>query len=52
VIATPIDLGQILKIKHPSVRVGYEIEERSQPGITELMAEFVKKVEKRRLVHV
>ena len=52
VIATPIDLGQILKIKHPSVRVGYEIEERSQPGVTELIAGFVQKVEKRRLVHV
>ncbi len=52
VIATPINLGQILKIKHPSVRVGYEIEERSQPGVTELIAEFVQKVEKRRLVHV
>jgi hypothetical protein len=34
------------------VRVGYEIEERSQPGVTELMAEFVQQVEKRRLVHV
>jgi predicted GTPase len=52
VIATPIDLGQILKIKHPSVRVGYEIEERSQPGVTELIAGFAQKVEKRRLVHV
>ena len=52
VIATPINLGQILKIKHPSVRVGYEIEERSQPGVRELIAEFVQKVEKRRLVHV
>lgn len=52
VIATPINLGQILKIKHPSVRVGYEIEERSQPGVTELIAEFVQKVQKRRLVPV
>ncbi len=52
VIATPVDLGHILNIKHPSVRVGYEIEERSQPGVTELIAEFVQKVEKRRLVHV
>jgi predicted GTPase len=52
VIATPVDLGHILNIKHPSVRVGYEIEERSQPGVTELMAEFVQQVEKRRLVHV
>jgi predicted GTPase len=52
VIATPVNLGHILNIKHPSVRVGYEIEERSQPGVTELMAEFVQQVEKRRLVHV
>jgi len=52
VVASPVDLGHILNIKHPAVRVGYEIEERSQPGVTELMAEFIQKVEKRRLVHV
>lgn len=52
VIATPIDLGSILKIKQASVRVGYEIEDYTRPGITELMAEFIKKVEKHRLVHV
>jgi len=52
VVATPVDLGHILNIKHPAVRVGYEIEERSQPGVTELMAEFIQKVDKRRLVHV
>ncbi len=52
VIATPVDLGRILNIKHPSVRVGYEIEERSHPGVTELMTEFIEKVEKQRLVHV
>jgi predicted GTPase len=52
VIATPINLGSILKIKQASVRVGYEIEEHTRPGITELMAEFIKKVEKHRLVHV
>jgi predicted GTPase len=52
VIATPIDLGSILKIKQASVRVGYEIEEHSQSGVTELIAGFVQKVEKRRLVNV
>jgi predicted GTPase len=51
-VATPVDLGHILNIKHPSVRVGYEIEERSQPGVTELIAEFARQVEKRPLVHV
>lgn len=52
VIATPVDLGRILNIKHPTVRVGYEIEERSRPGVTELMTEFIQKVEKQRLVRV
>jgi len=52
VVATPVDLAHILNIKHPAVRVGYEIEERSHPGVTELMAEFIQKVEKRRLAHV
>jgi predicted GTPase len=52
VIATPVDLAHILNIKHPTVRVGYEIEERDPHGVTELIAEFAQKVEKRRLVHV
>jgi len=51
VIATPIDLARILKIKHPSVRVGYEIEERTQNGVTAVMADFIQTVQKRRLVH-
>ena len=50
VIATPVDLGRILKINHPSVRVGYEIEEHSQPGVAELIAEFAKQVAEHRLV--
>jgi predicted GTPase len=52
VIATPVDLAHILNIKHPMVRVGYEIEERGPHGVTELIAEFAQKVEKRHLVHV
>jgi predicted GTPase len=51
VIATPINLGQILKIKHPTLRVGYEIEERSRPGITDVITEFAEKARKRELVH-
>ena len=51
VVATPVDLAHILNIRHPAVRVGYEIEERSHPGVAEMMAEFIQKVEKRRLVH-
>jgi predicted GTPase len=50
VVATPVDLGRILKIKHPTVRVDYEIEDRSRPGVTELIAEFVRKVVKQRML--
>jgi predicted GTPase len=52
VIATPVDLAHILNIKHPTVRVGYEIEERGPHGVTELIAEFAKKVEKRQVLQV
>lgn len=53
VVATPVDLGRILKINHPTVRVDYEIEERSHPGITELIAEFVETVvKKKQPVHI
>ncbi len=38
VIATPIDLGRILKINKPSVRVRYELEELSRPGLEEIIA--------------
>jgi len=40
-IATPVDLGSIVHIAQPSVRVSYEAEERTQPGIKERIREFV-----------
>jgi predicted GTPase len=33
IIATPIDLGRIIKINKPSVRVGYELQEIGQPTL-------------------
>lgn len=39
-VATPVDLGKIVHLNKPSVRVGYEIEERTKPGILEALAEF------------
>ncbi len=33
VVATPIDLGRVLKLNKPSVRVGYEIEEITKPSL-------------------
>ncbi len=40
-IATPIDLGRLLKINKPSLRVRYELEELSRPGLAEVIARRV-----------
>lgn len=42
VIATPIDLGRILKINKPSVRVRYELQEIGKPDLREVLGKFVK----------
>lgn len=39
-IATPIDLARVIKIDKPTLRVSYEIEEQSKPGMREILAEF------------
>jgi len=41
IVATPIDLGRILHINKPAVRVRYELEELSQPGLAELIQQRV-----------
>lgn len=41
-VATPIDLGKILSINKPCVRVSYEAEELTRPGLTETLAEFTR----------
>ncbi|MBN1485495.1 MAG: GTPase [Chloroflexia bacterium] len=41
VIATPIDLRKLLQINKPSVRVRYELEELSKPGLAEIIQERV-----------
>lgn len=38
-IATPIDLRGIVKIKHPTVRVSYELKERGHPTVAEILRE-------------
>ncbi|MBU4255721.1 MAG: GTPase, partial [Candidatus Thermoplasmatota archaeon] len=43
VIGTPIDLGKIIKINKPSVRVKYELEERGKPDLEDALKEFLKK---------
>jgi predicted GTPase len=36
-IATPIDLRGIVKIKHPTMRVRYELEERGHPTVADVL---------------
>ena len=40
VIATPIDLARVIKIEKPNLRVTYEVEEITKPGLTELIVKF------------
>jgi len=41
VIATPIDLGRIIKIKKPSVRVQYSLQEIGKPDLVQVLTDFV-----------
>jgi len=43
IIGTPIDLGRLLTIKNPSVRVTYDLEEQGSPSLEEIVKEFLKK---------
>lgn len=40
-VATPIDLTRVIKLDKPSVRVTYEVEEVSRPGLRDRLARFV-----------
>lgn len=42
VVATPIDLGRIINIKKPSVRVSYSLQEIGVPDLTSVLTDFVK----------
>ena len=42
-VATPIDLAHLIKLNKPSLRVTYEIEDVTHPGLTEILAQFTKK---------
>lgn len=43
IIATPIDLNRIIKIKKPNTRVYYDLQEIGYPNLTEVLNDFVKK---------
>jgi len=40
IIGTPIDLGKLLKINKPSVRVTYELDELGSPDLNEVLKDF------------
>lgn len=39
-VATPIDLARVIKLEKPSLRITYEVEELTHPGLTEILAEL------------
>jgi predicted GTPase len=41
-VATPIDLGHLVKMNKPSLRVTYEVEDLTHPGLAEILARFVR----------
>jgi predicted GTPase len=45
VIATPIDLTRVINIDKPSLRVTYEVEELTKPGLTELLTKVTRERE-------
>jgi predicted GTPase len=46
IIATPIDLGRIIKINKPNTRVQYNLQEIGHPNIENSLENFVKKIKK------
>lgn len=42
IIGTPIDLRRVIKIKQPSVRVTYELQEIGEPTLKELLKDFIR----------
>jgi predicted GTPase len=46
-VATPVDLGAILRLNKPCVRVGYEVEERTHPTIADVLTQFTARHEHR-----
>ena len=43
VIATPIDLGRVIKINKPNTRVEYSLQEIGKPDMDGVLDEFIKK---------
>lgn len=46
VIGTPIDLNRLIKIKKPSTRVYYDLQEIGEPNLETILEQFLKKIGK------
>lgn len=46
IIATPIDLSRIVKIKQPAVRIFYNLQEIGEPNLTTVLGDFFKSSKK------
>ncbi|MDR2964400.1 MAG: cyclic 2,3-diphosphoglycerate synthase [Treponema sp.] len=44
VIATPIDLGRVIKINKPKTRVDYSLQEIGRPDMTDVLEPLIKKI--------
>jgi predicted GTPase len=42
IVATPIDLSRVIKLEKPNLRVTYQVEELTHPGLTDRLAKFVR----------
>ena len=47
IIATPIDLSRIVKIKQPAVRIFYNLQEIGEPNLTTVLGDFFKDSKKK-----
>jgi predicted GTPase len=45
IVATPIDLARVIKLDKPNLRVTYEVEELTKPGLAETLAQFTREHE-------
>ena len=48
IIGTPIDLNRLIKIKKPTVRVAYELQEIGRPDLMDVLTPFLKRGKKKR----
>jgi predicted GTPase len=46
VIATPIDLGRVIKINKPNTRVEYSLQEIGRPNMEDVLEPFIAKIKK------